>query len=114
MQADKNLDPRYEFCAPRYHDFTSSRDDDPSNEEREKLDADEWFTLLNAGLIDTDLTTPRSRTCSSFPRPLSDLPGRTTRTGRLDCNGEQSLMPLMVPSQALGAANRHDHSASDT
>ena len=73
MQADKNLDPRYEFCAPRYHDFTSSRDDDPSNEEREKLDADEWFTLLNAGLIDTDLTTPRSRTCRSSSTSISSV-----------------------------------------
>ena len=49
------IDPRYEFVAPRYHDFTA-RECTAEDAER----ADEWFGLLNAGLIDTDLTTPTS------------------------------------------------------
>ncbi|UPQ97339.1 TPX2 domain-containing protein [Chloropicon primus] len=63
------IDPRYEFCAPRYHDFRTEETEAGANSlqekcKREELEAEEWFSKLNAGLIDTDLTSPRSRACT--------------------------------------------------
>ena len=63
------VDPRYEFCAPRYHDFTAEATpaggrDQEERSKREEREAEEWFSLLNAGFINTDLSTPRSRTCT--------------------------------------------------
>lgn len=80
----EDVDPRYEFCAPRYHDFSSekeknrrasgTRDGLTEEEKQEELEADEWFRRLNEGLIDTDLSTPRSRACG-YP---SSSPSTTT------------------------------------
>ena len=52
------VDPRYEFCAPRFHNFAAAAEGVAAAGEEDPDGGDRWFDELNAGRVATDLRSP--------------------------------------------------------